>query len=564
MSTSPQSLSSKEKLALLLQKARAQQHNKSTNSNTLASNTPSSEASTNTVNTGVDKFGNTITYNSEQQEYISLASSGRSCVCIGPAGTGKTTTTRASLLGLIQAGHAGLISNADGHKYLSVGMPGIVIVSYTRRAVANIRKNLPKDLQGNCITIHALLEYQPVYHDVEDPETGKVTSKMNFEPTRTLSRPLPSDIRVCVVEESSMVGLDLHKELVDALPPHTQFIYLGDIQQLPPVFGSSILGYKMLELPTVELKTVYRQALESPIIRLAHRILSGVPIPVEEFPEWKVPNQLTLHPWKKKLHPDVALLTLAKFLKDAIDHKVYDPETDMLLIPFNKSCGTDELNRHIANHCARKRSAITYEIIAGFNKHYFSVGDKVLYDKEDAIIVDIKANAGYSGASFQQPSATLDYWGFNDGGEHSSKDLEDAGEDIDHLLAAISSGDSEDRVRQASHLITVRLLDTDAEITLETAGEINALLMSYALTVHKSQGSEFRKVFLLLHQSHATMLQRELLYTAVTRAKEELYVICEPTSFINGIKSQKITGNTLAEKAEWFKGKKEANKEKLA
>ena len=90
---------------------------------------------------------------------------------------------------------------------------------------------------------------------------------------------------------------------------------------------------------------------------------------------------------------------------------------------------------------------------------------------------------------------------------------------------------------------------------ISKAAEINNLLHSYSLTVHKAQGSEWQKVFLCLHQSHATMLQRELLYTAVTRAKEELYVICEPESFTKGIKSQKIKGNTLAEKAEYFKGK---------
>jgi ATP-dependent exoDNAse (exonuclease V) alpha subunit len=56
------------------------------------------------------------------------------------------------------------------------------------------------------------------------------------------------------------------------------------------------------------------------------------------------------------------------------------------------------------------------------------------------------------------------------------------------------------------------------------------------------------------------MCSRELLYTAVTRAKEELYIVCEKETFVNGIKSQRIKGNTLAEKAEFFKGKKEETK----
>lgn len=56
------------------------------------------------------------------------------------------------------------------------------------------------------------------------------------------------------------------------------------------------------------------------------------------------------------------------------------------------------------------------------------------------------------------------------------------------------------------------------------------------------------------------MIQRELLYTAVTRAKEELYVICEPDTFVKGVQSQRIKGNDLKSKAEYFKGKLETNK----
>jgi exodeoxyribonuclease V alpha subunit len=94
---------------------------------------------------------------------------------------------------------------------------------------------------------------------------------------------------------------------------------------------------------------------------------------------------------------------------------------------------------------------------------------------------------------------------------------------------------------------------SEEEVSISTASEVNSLLLGYVLTVHKSQGSEWRKVFLILHQSHNIMLQRELLYTACTRPREELYIICEPNSFEKGILSQRIKGNTLAEKAEYLK-----------
>jgi len=509
---------------------------------------------------GVSTSRAPVEYNAKQSEFISLASSGKSCILIGAAGTGKTTSMKGVVISLIQSGIAGTLSS-DGHKHLVDGTPGIIACAFTRRATANIRKQMPEDMKSNCITIHKLLEYQPQYYEVIDEATGDAKTIMVFEPNRNASNPLPSSIKTIIFEESSMIGTDLFGKLLDAIQHQVQFIFLGDIQQLPPIFGPAILGFKMLELPVVELTEVYRQALESPIIRLAHQILSGKPIAANKIPEWKIDGKLTIHPWKKKISSEEALLTAAYFFKNSYDHGTYDPFEDMILMPFNKAFGTIELNKHIANHIARKKGLVTYEVIAGFNKHYLSIGDKVLVDKEDAIIIDIAHNGLYAGKAAAKPSTTLDYWGC----EHSpgtvtttQEEIEQSLDDIDLMLSSIQvsgDGDKSERVTKCSHLITVRMCETDEERVLETAAEVNSLLLAYALTIHKSQGSEWRKVFVLLHKSHATMLQRELLYTAVTRAREELYVICEPDSFVQGVLSQKIRGNTLEEKAEFFKGK---------
>lgn len=521
----------------------------------------------------IDRYGNLITLNEKQLQFVeSSGRQGKSGVLIGAAGTGKTTTQFAVTQELIQAGHAGILDALD-HKHLVSGTPGIIICAYTRRAVANIKRNLPLDLQNNAITVHKALEYSPVYYEVMDENTGESKTKMCFEATRHAGRPLPSSIRYIIVEESSMLGTDLYKELVDACPHSPEFIFLGDIQQLPPVFGPAILGFKLLELPVVELTEVYRQALESPIIALAHRILSGNPInptwtdnpnagkkgepaKVSSFPEWKFPGKLTLHPWKKKIEAQVALNTTGMFFTTAYDKGAYDPEEDIILLPFNKAFGTDELNKKIANHIAHKYHRKVHQIVAGFQRYHFSVGDKVLYDKEDATILEILENPTYSGANYAPASETLDYWGC-DTDPKSPAAMSDDG--VDFLLSqvAFQEGKSEDRVRQASHVLKLRMNDSDTEIKLDKASEINALLLGYCLTVHKSQGSEWRKVFFVTHQSHNTMLQRELLYTAVTRAREELYVLCEPELFVNGILGQRVKGNTLAEKAEYFKGKLE-------
>ena len=499
----------------------------------------------------IDKYGNPITLNDKQKRAVDLANQGESFCLIGPAGTGKTTTQFTVVQNKIHSGDAGILS-AGGHKHLVSGTPGIVVCAYTRRAVSNIRRNMPADMQANCITIHKLLEYEPVFYEVQN-EFGESKTKMKFEPARGRHNPLPSSIKVIIFEETSMLGVDLYKEVIDACPHDVQFIFLGDIQQLPPIFGPAILGFKLLSLPTVELTEVYRQALESPIISLAHRILSGVPIKEEEFSQWKRPNQLTIHPWKKKIAPEPALNTVAQFFIKAEKEKYYSPEEDMILIPFNKSFGTDELNLKIANHLAKKKDTLVYQVIAGFNKRHFHVGEKVLFDKEEAEILSIEKNNSYFGAAYLPASKTLDYWGIEHESKSSTKSSEE--EDLDFLLQQVANSSDEDRVHQCSHVIKLQMRDSDKEISISTAGEVNALLYGYALTVHKSQGSEWRRVFFVLHQSHATMIQRELLYTGVTRAKEELYIICEPETFVKGIQSQRVKGDTLEEKAEYFKGK---------
>ncbi len=514
----------------------------------------------------VDKYGKPIWLNQKQSEFVDLVTSSprpagegsstgsRSAILVGAAGTGKTTCMREVVRELTLRPDFPIIQ--DEHKHLIPGTPGIVICAYTRRAVANIRRSLPENLASNCITIHKLLEYAPVYYEVVDPATGESKTTMKFEPSRHRHNPLPPSIRTIIYEESSMIGTDLYKEVQAALAHPVQEIFLGDIQQLRPIFGPAILGFKMEELSMIELTEVYRQALESPIIRLLHRIISGRVIPPTEFPEWSFPGQLTIHPWKKKISPDAALLTSAAFFVKAEETGRYNPDEDIILCPFNKSFGTIELNKRIANHLARKRGAITHEVIAGFMKHYFSVGDKVLYEKEDAVITNIYPNPAYSGAAFRPASTHLSYHGvYLEGHRGPSSGEEISEDDVDFFLSQAAA--KEDRVHQSSHIIVMEMVgDSSREpIKIDSAKDVNALLLGYALSVHKAQGSEWNRVFLVFHQSHATMTQREMLYTAISRAREEVYIICEPETFVNGINSQGIKGNTLAEKAEYFKGK---------
>ena len=506
-----------------------------------------------------------IDFNEEQQRAIDLGISGESFCLIGKAGTGKTTTARELIQILREQGKIGPI--AGNTKYLRHGLPGVAIVSFTNRAVKNIARGMPADLKQHCLTVHKLLEFQPEKVLIKDAN-GEMKESMRFLPARNARNPLPPELKCIMFEESSMISTDLFAQLMDALPHECQMIFLGDLQQLPPVYGMAILGFKLLELPVVELTKIYRQAEGSPIISLAWKVASGEVIPASEFPliNANSDGKILMKPWKKRLEPFAAMNIMRIFFQNAIDAGQYNPNEDMIMIPYNKSFGTIEFNKNLAQYLGKKRDATVFEIIAGFQKHYFAVGDKVLVERQEAIIEAINYNDMYKGYAPQMPDKRMNRWGLVEV-EKKEKDRELTPEEqklhedeVDEFLlkqAALDKEQNEEAKQQASHILVCRLLDSDEILEVRTTGEYSSCIFAYALTVHKCQGSEWRKCFLLLHNSHATMLQRELLYTAITRAREELCIICEPESFVKGVANQRIKGNSIAEKAEFFKGKLE-------
>jgi hypothetical protein len=272
-------------------------------------------------------------------------------------------------------------------------------------------------------------------------------------------------------------------------------------------------------------------------------------------------GKVTIHPWKKRIAAPSALKTIVNMVCGLISTDQYNPEEDQILCPFNKAMGTIELNKGIADFLTKKRNGITHEVIARFTRSYWSVDDRVLVDRHDGVILKIEPTIGYAGKPPRAASTTLDRSGYDPVLDGDAKAQRSA-EDILNELDAIAEADKDDEAKNlASHTITVWIPDLGEERKLATAGEINAMLLSYALTVHKSQGSEWRRVFIFLHHSHQTMCSRELLYTAITRAKEELYIICEgdiapyKSQLLTGSNRAVIPGVTLAEKIEYFSGK---------
>lgn len=518
--------------------------------------------------------------NEQQQQAVQNAVFRRSFCLIGSAGTGKTTTVEETVLAMIE--HNRIPPLEAGTDNLREGAPGVVFLSYTNRAVRNMAKKLPESLRSHALTYHKLLEFGPEKYQEPGPD-GELVTKIRFVPGRTAENPLPSNLTTIFVDEASMPSIDLHNLLLDALPNPggVMFIFIGDLNQLPPVYGDAILGKALLTLPIVELTRVYRQALESPIISLALGVknndftvfdndckkgffqVSGKnaaafttvtnvnkagPLTVSREGQGTV----VFHPWTVKLDQEDAMAALKQKIRRMWKEGQYDPNEDLVLCPWNKALGNDEFNRIISDMLGKEREADVHEVIAGFERHYYAVGDRVVVNKIDSVIINIHRNPRYLGKAPQQHSKNLNRWGHNNApADEFNLDPDDI--DIDALLEAAAS-DVEDKTNQCSHVIRVRNED-GIEIQLTTAGEVNAMFFGYAISVHKAQGSEARRVIFITHPCHSKMLSRELVYTALTRAAQELHILMAPHMLETAAGRPRIKGDSLAAKLEFFKGR---------
>jgi len=530
-----------------------------------------------------DKEGNPISLDADQSHAVDKAESGHSFCMIGNAGTGKTTTNQAISL-IWRDTHSHIYKDI---KYRIKGAgeyaegKSIAIVSWTNQATDNMRKALltNKDLQEfygdayNITTIHNLLEYSKDYVETWDDELGQTVTKMRYFPTKDADNKL--DITHLVLEEGSLVAVGnggLWNQLEAALPDECQIIILGDISQLPPVGGKSILSYALLALPVVELKTIHRQALESPIIRQAYNVLKGKPISTDLLPNGE--GVEVLHGNAKfKTGIDRFKEALAKTLPSFIESKRFILGDSVILSPYNKlgheHVGAMHLSNIIGTYLAHKAGRKVYEIKAGISTLYLSEGDHVLYQKQKAIVTKIERNDNYTGSMPKPASTTLDYWG---------KDTSPLVEAHDELFAHLDSIDladirdidysnldvTEDKKlteRAASHRVYIQygseLSDSPVpDIPLDKAGQLGAdnFYLAYALTVHKAQGSEWDNVIVVVHDSNSSMLFREMLYTAMTRPKKLLIVLGQEHTINKMIKNPRIKGNSLQDKVAFFNG----------
>jgi ATP-dependent exoDNAse (exonuclease V) alpha subunit len=517
-----------------------------------------------------------IELNERQQQAVAMALEGEPFCLIGSAGTGKTTTEKEIVRAVatrLRDDHVYI----DGEQNEFTPSNHIIVCAFTRRAVRNIVKavrSLGAEYTACCKTVHKALKYKPVKEEYLNAE-GQFVERKIYKPHVTKEMP-DYDVKTIIVDEASMLGYSkLYRELREGFP-EANFIFIGDLNQLRPVMDQPTLAYALACVPVVELNHVYRQALDSPIVEFQYTFTLAGKVP--KFTDLMAYNNAKrgLHfqalNWPK-LQDQVKYtpLFVKHFVIPSYNSGTYKPEEAVFLIPYRKAgtFGSVELNLEIAEFLGQQREAVVHEVIAGFQKRYFATGDLVMYDRKEYKIIDIAINTQYKGRQFLQASKTLSRHGY-----YLSEDDNLAGDifaetefklTTEDLLAIEFESDEEDEeaaTRKSSHSITLEDRDTGDHITVEANKDILEIEFSYALTIHQSQGSEWKKVYLIMHASHKNVT-REMLYTGMTRAREELVVFYSKgyslgtdisnSSLAKAIDRQEIAGLTWQEKALVYK-----------
>lgn len=502
-----------------------------------------------------DSLGNKL--NIHQSTAVNNFKAKKTFCLIGAAGTGKTTAVRAMTEEAIRHDIIQVLPDDCNSSWLK-GNRAIAFVAFTNRAVNRLRRSLPAELKKQALTIHKLLEYAPEAETFLDAESGEIKERKVFKPALRPETKVVNEPVYIVIEESSMVSVDLHQQIIDAFPNAT-LVYLGDLNQLKPVYGNSILGFKLTHLDVVELKEVYRQALGSQIVQFAYDILGSKRLTQEIYDKYKTPNEsgnVDIY----HFNGDPSAVLACKQVIGAVlawwEQGKIDFSDTQILVPHNENFGQITINKFIAQACSNKAGNPTHEIHTGSGMDYYAVGDKLMYDRSEYYIADIRKNPYYSGEKGNlHVSLTLDRYGHD---THKSKDPFQGIEEISpYELVEGEVQDKEARKREASHILTLTPADSQAGLTnveVKTSGDYAKCELCYAMTVHKAQGCEWKHVIFCAHKSHANMLSRELVYTAVTRAMKQLTIFASKTSLSEAPMRKTIKGDTLEDKIQYFVG----------
>ncbi len=332
--------------------------------------------------------------------------------------------------------------------------------------------------------------------------TGRAANRMSEttrHPAKTIHRALeyapnqgsfrrnrenPLDADILILDEVSMIDTRLMNYMLEAVPDRAVVILVGDTNQLPSVGPGNVLGeiIESEKIPFVELNEIFRQAKGSNIIINAHRVNRGL------MPEIVTEGSQTDFYFIEQDSPERVLTIILELVKKRIpDRFALDPFSEIQVIsPMHKGViGTENLNRALQDAI----NPVESKLVKGYRN--FRVNDKVMQTKNNY------EKEIYNG-------------------------------DIGRIIDI-----SPEKQR-------VSILFEQKEIEYEY-NEMDELTLAYAISVHKSQGSEYPAVILPLLTQHYIMLQRNLIYTAITRGKSLVVVTGSKKAFEIGIKNDRVT-----------------------
>ncbi len=366
----------------------------------------------------------------EQRAAIELAAAHKVVVITGGPGVGKTTIVRALLDLLDEARVPARLAAPTGRA----------------------SKRMSEATGRDAVTLHRLLEY--------DPKSGSFA--------RNEENPL--DVAALVVDESSMVDLQLAEALLRALPSQARLVLVGDVDQLPSVGPGAFLRDVIASgvVPTQRLSVVFRQAEGSQIVENAHRIHAGL----APLSERGADGQFFVVERKGDAESAEAIVDLVTkripktFRLDAV-------RDIQVLTPMHRGeSGTARLNERLQEVLNPSGPAVRV------GQRTYRLGDKVMQLKNDY------EREVYNG---------------------------DVG-----IVA---------RIDPDARTLAVRYDDREIPYTVT---DLDELVLAYATSIHKSQGSEYPAVVIPLQMHHFVMLSRNLLYTAVTRGKRLVVLVADP------------------------------------
>ena len=327
------------------------------------------------------------------------------------------------------------------------------------------------------LTLHRLLEW------------GRSTGKSPFG--RDASNPLEADL--IVVDEASMIDLPLARALFEACPLGARVVLVGDVDQLPSVGPGQVLD-DLIEsgaVPVARLTEVFRQAEGSGIVDNAYRVLAGE-VPVGRTPP--TGQKTDFYIIDAKDGADAERLVL-RAVQERIPRAFgLDPLKDVqVLAPMHRgAAGTERLNAALAEALAGDRPVLDLppaSLQRGDRARVFRMGDKLMQIRNDYDRDVFNGDIGF--------------------------------------ISALS--------RDESNEPNGIVVDFDGRKVQYDLDSLGALELAYAISIHKSQGSEYAAVVVPLCGAHHMMLRRNLLYTAITRGKSLVVLVAEPRALARAV-----------------------------